>query len=79
MTAEASGRRHQPAGVALEHLPIDPGLVVVALEERDARQLDEVPVPLVALGQQRKVVVELLAALGVAPESSMRLRRAGRS
>ena len=30
------------------------------------RELDEVAVALVALGQQREVVVELLAALGVA-------------
>jgi hypothetical protein len=49
-----------------EQLPVHPRLVVVALHERQAGQLDEVAVALVVLGQQREVVVELLAALGVA-------------
>ena len=49
-----------------EQLPVEPGLVVVALQEGEAGELDEVPVPDVVLGQQGEVVVELPAALGLA-------------
>ena len=52
--------------VALQQLPVQAGLVVVALEEGQAGQLDQVAVAGVALGQQGEVVVELAAALGVA-------------
>ena len=66
VAAEAPGGGDQPVGVLLEQLPVHPGLVVVALHERQARQLDQVLVAGLVLGQQREVVVELLAALGVA-------------
>ena len=56
----------RPVVVLLEQLPVHPGLVVVALEEREAGELDQVAVPDLVLGQQDEVVVELLAALGVA-------------
>ena len=56
----------RPVGVLLEQLPVHPGLVVVALHEGEARELDQVLVAGLVLGQQREVVVELLAALGVA-------------
>ncbi len=52
--------------VALEQLPVDARLVVVALEEGQARELDQVAVPDLALGQQGQVVVELLPAFGLA-------------
>ena len=46
--------------------PSRPGLVVVALEEGAARELDQVLVAGVVLGQERQVVVGLAPALGVA-------------
>ena len=64
--SQASGRRDQAVVVALEELPVDPGLVVVALEVGRRGQLHEVAVALDGLGQQGQVVVELLPALGVA-------------
>jgi hypothetical protein len=65
--AEAAGGGDEALGVALEQLPVQAGLVVVTLEVGGRRELEEVPVALVRLGQQRKVVVELLAPAGVAP------------
>ncbi|CAB5067676.1 unannotated protein [freshwater metagenome] len=67
VSTEAASGGDQARGVLLQQLPVHPRLVVVALEERKARELDEVAVPLVALGEQREVVIQLLAALGVAP------------
>ena len=64
--AEAAGRGDQALVVALEQLPVDAGLVVVALEVGGRRQLEQVAVAVVGLGQQGQVVVELLAALDVA-------------
>uniref|UniRef100_A0A6J7NAW3 Unannotated protein n=1 Tax=freshwater metagenome TaxID=449393 RepID=A0A6J7NAW3_9ZZZZ len=64
---ETAGGGNQARGVLVQQFPVHPRLVVVALEERKARELDEVAVPLVALGEQREVVIQLLAALGVAP------------
>ncbi len=66
VAAEAAGGGDEPVVVLLEQLPVHPRLVVVTLEEREAGELDEVAIALVVLGQQREVVVELLAALGVA-------------
>ncbi len=66
MPAEATGRGDQPVVVPLEQLPVHAGLVVVALEEGQAGQLDEVAVALVGLGQEGEVVVELSATFGVA-------------
>ena len=57
----------RPSAWCGERLPVDPGLVVVALHEGPAGQLDEVAVAGVVLGQQGQVVVELLAPVGVAP------------
>jgi hypothetical protein len=53
--------------VPFEQLPVEPGLVVVTLQEGEAGELDEVAVALVRLGQQRQVVVELPAAFCLAP------------
>ena len=53
--AEASGRRGDALVVALEQLPVAAGLVVVAVEVRGARDLDEVAVALVRLGEHREV------------------------
>ena len=60
VTAEATARRDQAIGVLLEQLPVHAGLVVIALHERERRELDEVLVALVVLCQQDEVVVELL-------------------
>ena len=82
VAAEAAGGGDQPVGVLLEQLPVHPGLVVVALHEGEAGQLDQVLVAGLVLGQQREVVVELLAALGVAtgvvdPAPAGRVARCG--
>ena len=66
VAAEAAGGGDDALAVLLEEVPVEAGLVVVALEEGPAGELDEVAVADVALGQQREVVVELLAASGVA-------------
>ena len=63
---EAAGRGDEPLVVLGQQVPVQAGLVVVTLEERLAGELDEVAVAGVALGQEGQVVVELLAALGVA-------------
>ena len=56
---EAAGERDDALRVALEELPVDARLVVVALEVAERRELDEVRVALVRLGQQRQVRVPL--------------------
>ena len=66
LTTEAPRGGDEPLTVIVERLPIDAGLVVVALEEGSAGQLDEVAVAGVVLGQQGQVVVELPAPFGVA-------------
>ena len=65
--AQAAGGGDQPAVMALEQLPVQPGLVVVPLQVGGRGQLQEVAVALDGLGQQGQVVVELLPALDVAP------------
>ncbi len=64
--AEAAGGGDDAVVVGLEELPVETGLVEVALEVGPRRQLEQVLVALVGLGQQRQVVVELLAPLAVA-------------
>ena len=66
MTAEASRGGDDARGIPLEQLPVDTRLVVVALHEREAGELDQVVVARLVLGEQGQVVVELLAPLGVA-------------
>jgi hypothetical protein len=66
VSAQAASGGDETVVVLLEQFPVDLRLVVVALEEGQTRQLDEVAVPLVGLGQQGEVVVELLAAVGLA-------------
>jgi hypothetical protein len=51
VTAEAARRGDEAVVVLLEQLPVDLRLVVVALEEGEARQLDEVAVPLIGLAR----------------------------
>ncbi len=63
---EAAGGGDEAVVVALQQLPVQAGLVVVALQEGQAGQLDQVAVALVGLGQQGQVVVELPAAFGLA-------------
>ena len=65
VAAEAPGGGDDTLGVRRQQLPVEPRLVVVALEECPRRELDEVLVAPVVLGEQRQVVVELVPALGV--------------
>ncbi len=65
MSAEASRGRDDALAVVVEKLPVDAGLVVVALEIGPTRQLDEVLVTDLVLGQQAQVIVEL-ARIGLA-------------
>ncbi len=66
VATEAPSRGDEALVVPVEQLPVEARLVVVALEEREARELDEVLVARLVLGEQGQVVVELLAAFGVA-------------
>ena len=54
-----------PPRVPLEQLPVDARLVVVALEVAERRELDQVRVALVRLGEQRQVRVALLLRAAV--------------
>jgi hypothetical protein len=65
--AEAPGGGDDALGVALEQLPVDPGLVEVALEVGGRRELHQVLVTGGALGQQGQVVVELAAPVALPP------------
>ncbi len=56
---EATGERDQPVCVAFEQLPVDARLVVVALQVAARRELDQVRIALVRLGEQRQVRVAL--------------------
>jgi hypothetical protein len=56
---EAAREGDQAARVPLEQLPVDPRLVVVALQIAERRELDQVGVPLVVLREQRQVRVAL--------------------
>ena len=62
---EAAGERDQPARVALEQLPVDARLGVVALEVAERAELDQVRVAGVRLGEQRQVRVAAGARLAV--------------
>ena len=64
--AQAAGGGDEAVGVAGQQLPVDPWLVVVALEVGGRGELEQVAVALVVLGQEGQVVVELLTALDVA-------------
>ena len=57
---EAAGERDQARRVALEQLPVDARLVVVALEVAEARELDQVAVARVVGREEREVRVALL-------------------
>ena len=63
---EAPGGGDETVVMALEELPVHPGLVVVALEIGGRRQLDQVAVALGGLGEECQVVVELLATIPLA-------------
>ena len=76
--------RHPPGGdqsgaVSLQQLPVQAGLVVVALEVGGRGELEEVAVPFGGLGQQGEVVVELLPSGDVAPGVVDLALRTGRS
>ncbi len=66
MPTQAAGGGDDSFGIRLEQLPVEPRLVVVALEERLRGELDQVPVAAIVLGEQGQVVVELVAAVGIA-------------
>ena len=56
---EAAGERDEALRVRGEQVPVDPRLVVVALEEARRGELDQVRVALVRLGEEREVGVAL--------------------
>ena len=66
LATEAAGRRDDPLVVVLEQLPVHLGLLVVALEVRAARELDQVAVAGERLRERGQVVVRLAAALDLA-------------
>ncbi len=67
-SAETTGGGDQPFGMLLEELEVDARLVVVAVEVRVRRDLDEVAVTLGGLGEDREVVdVVVVAARAVEP------------
>ncbi len=59
-TGQAARQRDQPLPVLLEQLPVDARLVVVALEEAERREPDQVRVARVVRREQREVRVPLL-------------------
>ena len=63
--SETSGGGDDALVVPFEKLPVDPGLVVVALDVGRRGELHQVAVPVHGLGQEGEVVVELLTPLGV--------------
>ena len=65
-TAEASRRRDDALVMLREQLPVEARLVEVSRQVRVRRELHQVAVALVGLGQQREVVVELLALVALA-------------
>ncbi len=71
LAPEAGREADQVLVVALQELVVDPGLVVEALDERQGRQVAQVPVALGVLGQQDHVVVlgRLFAARLVRPRT----------
>ncbi|MBV6508734.1 MAG: hypothetical protein JJLCMIEE_01800 [Acidimicrobiales bacterium] len=66
VTPEAASGGDHAITVRIEQLPVDARLVVVALEERTAGELNEVAVADVALGEQREMVEELVPRVRVA-------------
>ena len=66
VTAEAAARCDETRAVLLEKFPVDARLVVVALQECATGEVDQVLVPDVVLCEQREVVVDLAATLGLA-------------
>ena len=64
-SGEAARERDQPRAVALEQLPVDARLVVVALEVAERGELDQVRVALVRLGEEREMRLPLLLRVPV--------------
>ena len=64
-TGEATGECDHPRRVALEELPVDARLVVVALEISERAELDEVAVTGLVGGEQRQVRVPLVLLVAV--------------
>ncbi len=62
---EAARERDQARAVPLEQLPVDARLVVVALEVAERGELDQVPVALVRLGEEREMRLALLLDVAV--------------
>ena len=60
LAVAAAGEDYQPLAVCLQQLPVHPGFVVEALQVRLGDQLDQVVIPLIALGQDGEVVGALI-------------------
>jgi hypothetical protein len=65
VSAQATARCDQAFVMLVEQLPIDAWLVVVALQKRTTRQLNQILVSNVVFCKQREVVVHLAARLGL--------------
>ena len=66
VATQTSTRCDDAFAVSLQQFPVHSRLVVVALKKCKARQLDEILVPDVVLGEQCEVVVHLSPAFGFA-------------
>src|SRR4029078_1704870 len=64
-TGETAGEADHPRAVRVEQLPVDAGLVVVALQVAEARELDQVRVALVVLREERQMRVAFLLRTAV--------------
>ena len=67
LSAGAPRQKNEALAVLLQEVPVNPGLVVVALEVRLRDQLDEVPVSRLILGESRQVVPLLVVRCSVEP------------
>ena len=63
--SETTRGRHDARGVTIQEFPVQTRFVVVALEKGQGREFSQVAITHVRDGEQREVVIELLAAFGV--------------
>src|SRR5690606_33807487 len=56
LSRDASRQKQEPGAVLLQGRKIDPGLVVEAFQVRERRETRKIPVSLLVLSQQSKVV-----------------------
>ena len=79
LAGRAAGGGDDPRAVGLEQLAVHAGLVVVALEAREAGEPEEVVHPLGVLGQQRHVGVHLTRVVVADPSARRGWRACARA